>query len=73
MLQAYRDVAYHPLNNVAAFQRVGLARLRRQKPKFFSLNDNFGERPGGPSVALAARFLEDWFSRPSRFEKRDKR
>ncbi|MGB7219596.1 MAG: stealth conserved region 3 domain-containing protein [Vicinamibacterales bacterium] len=68
LLRAYRHAAYHPLNNAPLLQRALLARLRWQRPKFFALNDNFGERPHPVSVRLARRFLDEWFPTPSRFE-----
>lgn len=69
-MDAHRQSAYHPLNNVVTFQRAGLLRLRLQRPKFFCMNDNFGERPNPRVVALVARTLERWFPAPSRFELR---
>jgi len=63
------DTAYHPLNNIYLFQRVGLARLRWQHPKFFCLNDDFGQHPNPRVVGLVTRELERWFPDKSRFEK----
>jgi hypothetical protein len=69
LARAYRDVAYHPLNNVPIVQRALFARLSWQQPKLFSMNDNFGARPNPTVVAMARRFLERWFPTPSRFER----
>jgi hypothetical protein len=64
-----RYAAYHPVNNIYLFQLVALARLRWQRPKFFCLNDDFGEQPNPRVVALVKRELERWFPTPSRFER----
>lgn len=69
-MTAYRRTAYHPLNNVVAFQRASLARLRWQRPQFFCMNDNFGERPNPWVVTLVRDTLDRWYPRPSRFEVR---
>jgi hypothetical protein len=63
------QTAYHPLNNIYLFQRLGLARLRWQRPKFFCLNDDFGNHPNPRVVGLVRRELERWFPNPSRFER----
>jgi len=60
--------AYHPLNNVTLFQRLALARLRRRRPMFLCLNDNYGARPNPRAVAVARAFLERMFPERSRFE-----
>lgn len=65
----YRQAAYHPVRNVPFIERIGLARIRRQQPKFFCLNDGFGARPNPRVVGTVTRFLDDWFPEPSRFEK----
>jgi len=65
-----RQSAYHPLNNVVMFQHASLLRLRLQRPKFFCMNDNFGERPNPRVVAIVGAALERWFPTPSRFEVR---
>jgi hypothetical protein len=67
-LAAMRTAAYHPVNNLVPFQRLGLARLRWQRPKFMCLNDDFGERPNPRVVRLVTRTLERWFPQRSRFE-----
>ena len=69
-MTACRQTAYHPLNNVVAFQRASLARLGWQRPKFICMNDNFDERPNPRAVALARRALDGLFSQPSPFEVR---
>lgn len=63
-----RVAAYHPLNNILPFQRGNLRRIAWQRPKFFCLNDNFGDRPSSRVVALVQRTLDRWYPRTSRFE-----
>jgi hypothetical protein len=63
-----RHAWYHPINNVAVLQRVGIARLTAFSPKFACLNDNFGSRPEPSIVRFVQQALERWFPRPSRFE-----
>jgi hypothetical protein len=63
-----RHAWYHPINNVAVVQRVGIARLTAFSPKFACLNDNFGSRPEPSIVRFVQQALERWFPRPSRFE-----
>jgi hypothetical protein len=63
-----RHAWYQPINNVGALQRAGFARLRRFRPKFACLNDNFGSRPNPTVVAFVRAALERWFPHPSRFE-----
>ena len=67
-MDARRQSAYHPLNNLLIVQRAGLLRLRLQRPKFFCLNDNFGDLPHPRVVGLVRDALERWFPTPSRFE-----
>lgn len=69
-MDAWRRTAYHPLNNVMAFQRASLARLRWQRPTFFCMNDNFDQRPDPRVVARVRQQLDAWFPAPSRFERR---
>jgi len=64
-----RRVWYHPIDNVAPLQRVGLARLRWFGPKFACLNDNFGDRPNPAVVRFVRGALERWFPEPSPFER----
>ena len=63
-----RVSAYQPVNNQLLLQRIGLARLAWQKPKFMCLNDDFGQRPNREVVQLVSRTLERWFPNPSPFE-----
>jgi len=66
-----RHAWYQPLNNVAALQAIGMARLRWFTPKFACLNDNFGARPRAAAVRAVQRALERWFPAPSPFEVAD--
>jgi len=63
-----RHAWYQPLNNLAALQSIGLARLMWFAPKFACLNDNFGATPSPRAVAAIAGALERWFPAPSPFE-----
>ncbi len=49
----------------------GLWRIRSRRPKFYCLNDNFGDEPNARSVALTRAFLEELYPEPSRFERAD--
>lgn len=66
---AWRQAVYHPLNNVVLFQRGGLARIEWRRPKFFCLNDDFGQRPNPRAVSVIRRALDRWFPEASRFER----
>jgi hypothetical protein len=68
-LAAYRDSAYVGLDNWLPWQRLALAYLRWARPKFYCLNDGFGERPNAKVVALVRDALEAASPRPSRFER----
>ena len=63
-----RHAAYHPLNNVPVYQRLNLARLRVQRPRFCCMNDNYGANPNPRSVRVVRAFLNRMFPKPSRFE-----
>lgn len=67
-METMRQVAYHPLNNLLAFQHAGFFRLGWQRPKFFCMNDNFDQDPHPKAVALAQHALDTWFAVPSPFE-----
>jgi len=63
-----RHAAYHALNNVIVYQRLNLARLRVQRPRFCCMNDNYGGDPNPRSVSIVRGFLNRMFPQPSRFE-----
>lgn len=63
-----RHAAYHQLNNVPIYQRVSLARLRVQRPRFCCMNDNYGHEPNPRAVSVVRDFLDRHLPAPSRFE-----
>lgn len=67
--QTYGRAMYMPLENnrALAWAFTSLARWRR--PKFLTLNDNFGDSPDPRVVARVRAFLEDYFPEPSSFER----
>lgn len=69
-LRVYRDTSYLGLDNLWPLTYIGLRHLKLRRPKFFCLNDNFGEHPHPVSVRMARRFLEASYPEPSRFERR---
>lgn len=69
-LQAFRDTSYLGLENVSLVTGTGLLHLRVRRPKFYCLNDNFGEQPNPRCIRLVERFLHASYPEPSRFEKR---
>jgi hypothetical protein len=66
--RSYTQAAYQGIDNIVPQQILQFAFLRRLRPKFICLNDNFGSNPSPFVVALARRFLEDTYPVPSRFE-----
>ena len=67
--EVYRDTHYMPLENAEWHTRLGLARLRRKRPKFFCMNDNYGDAPNPACVARVRAFLEAQYPEPSPFER----
>jgi len=67
--QAYRDCSYIGLDNFWPWQAVGLAHLRARHPRFYCMNDNYGESPHPRSVAMVKRWLERAYPEASRFER----
>jgi hypothetical protein len=68
-LRAYRDSTYHGLDNWLPWQRLALRYVRWLRPRFYCLNDGFGQRPNPKVVALVRKALEAAYPRPSRFER----
>ena len=64
-----RTTTYLGLENFWPQVWWGLSRIRRKRPKFFCLNDNFGDTPNARSVDLTRAFLEEQYPEPSRFER----
>jgi hypothetical protein len=67
--EVYRDTRYMGLENVPWLTRLALARLRRHDPKFYCLNDNYGDDPNPHCVALARDFLEARYPDPAPWER----
>jgi len=68
--RAYRDASYLGVENFSPIDFFGLWSLRLRRPKWYSLNDNFDERPNPRVVRMVKRFLERAYPTPSRFERR---
>lgn len=66
--RSYREAAYTSLENRLWLVELQLAVVRRLRPIFLTLNDNFDEAASATVVARVRRFLDSWFPRPSRFE-----
>ncbi len=60
---------YVPLENFWPVTAYGLWKLRRQWPKWVTLNDNFGARPNRTTERLTRDFLVSAFPQPSSFER----
>lgn len=67
--EVYRDTSYMALENSVLLTRLGLARLRHKRPKFYCMNDNYGDVPKPRCVELVREFLEERYPEPSRFER----
>jgi len=69
LIQSYRQAFYFPLENRLAQMRLQRAAAEVLRPKFITMNDNFGER-AEPRVETYLRgLLERWFPEPSPFER----
>jgi hypothetical protein len=66
--RVYRDSSYHGLENWRLPAALALTRLRLLRPKFYPLNDNFGEHPNPRVVAYVRRWLERAYPVKSPFE-----
>ena len=54
---------------VAIVSALALWRVRRQRPKWVTLNDNFGKHPSRVAERMAQGFLDRASPQPSRFER----
>jgi hypothetical protein len=68
LFNTYRESYYFPLENWYPLIRLHAAIARWRRPKFLTLNDNFGEQPDLRSVAYLRRALQRWFPVPSPYE-----
>lgn len=59
---------YVPLENFWPVTVLGFARLMRHRPKWVTLNDNFGAIPNRMTERIARSFLNRHFPHPSSFE-----
>lgn len=60
---------YVPLEDFSPVTRFAFWRLARQRPRWVTLNDNFGQAPNPATVRLSRRFLEAIEPQPSPFER----
>lgn len=66
----YREsCGYVPLEDIWPVTAFALWRLRRQQPKWVTLNDNFGKHPSRVTERIAQGFLCGIAPQPSRFER----
>lgn len=68
--RAQSSTGYLPLENFWPLTVWKLHGIRRQRPKWATLNDNFGAVPSRIAERMVRRALEDWFPEPSGFERR---
>lgn len=66
-----RHARFHKITNHLARQQRAVARLRRDRPRFFCLNDDQRDHPHPEVVALVRRLLADFYPEPSSFERAD--
>jgi len=69
LAESYGECFYFPLENRLAQMRLQRAAAALLRPKFITMNDNFGERPDPAVEAYVRALLERWFPRPSPFER----
>lgn len=60
---------YVPLEDIWPATALALWRVRRQRPKWVTLNDNFGKHPSRVAERMAQGFLDTALPQPSRFER----
>jgi hypothetical protein len=68
--QSWREsCGYVPLEDIWPVTALALWRVRRQRPKWVTLNDNFGKHPSRVAERMAQTFLDRALPQPSRFER----
>ena len=67
--RVHDSCGYVPLENIWPVTAFALWKLRRQQPKWATLNDNFGARPSRVAERLARDFLVRACPQPSAFER----
>lgn len=70
--QARETVGYVPLEDFWPITAWRLRQVRRRRPKWVTLNDNFGQVPNARTVAMMRRQLHDWFPDACSFERRNR-
>ena len=60
---------YLPLENFWPITAWKLRQIKRNKPKWATLNDNFGKRPNRHTERLVRDALQEWLPDPSSFER----
>jgi hypothetical protein len=68
--QAKNISGYVPLEDFWPVTAWSLRRLRRRRPKWVTLNDNFGPNPNKRTVAMMRRQLQSWLPEACEFERR---
>lgn len=64
-----KSSAYLPLENFWPLTAWKLHEIRRRRPKWATLNDNFGAVPSRIAERIVKRALQDWLPEPSSFER----
>ena len=67
--RARASTGYLPLENFWPLTAWKLREIRRRRPKWATLNDNFGAVPSRRAERIVRQALEDWFPAPSGFER----
>ncbi len=68
--QARNISGYVPLEDFWPATAWSLWRLQRRRPKWVTLNDNFGAKPNQTAVAMMRRRLQSWLPEACDFERR---
>ncbi|MFO1131837.1 MAG: stealth conserved region 3 domain-containing protein [Hyphomicrobiales bacterium] len=61
---------YLPLEDFWPLTAWKLREIRKRRPKWATLNDNFGSVPNRHAERIVRQALEEWFPEPSPFERR---
>jgi hypothetical protein len=66
--KTYRDALYFPLENIPGHAALMGCFAAWRRPRFITMNDNFGATPRARTVAGVRRMLLRWWPDPSPFE-----
>lgn len=69
--RTYRDSLYFPLENIPGHALLMGLFAAWRRPRFITMNDNFGAAPRLRTVAQVRRMLRRWWPDPSPFERPD--